>query len=126
MAYTSKCEICSHVSGRNAGVYGASREVPSEEQCYELLTHIAENPECGDVMPGTGGVRKLRWSLPGRGKRGGARVIYFYHDQDMPILLITMYPKNVKRDLSQAEKNELKKLIPVLVSTYKSRRRGKK
>ena len=98
----------------------------SDEQCYELLTHIAENPECGDVMPGTGGVRKLRWSLPGRGKRGGARVIYFYHDQDMPILLITMYPKSAKRDLSQAEKNELKKLIPVLVSTYKSRRRGKK
>ena len=53
-------------------------------------------------------------------------MIYFYHDQDMPILLITMYPKSAKRDLSQAEKNELKKLIPVLVSTYKSRRKGKR
>jgi hypothetical protein len=76
----------------------------SEEQRYELLTYIADNPECGDVMPGTGGVRKLRWSLPGRGKRGGSRVIYYYHDQNMPILLITMYPKNAKSDLSQAEK----------------------
>jgi hypothetical protein len=98
----------------------------SEEQCYELLTHIAENPACGVVMPGTGGVRKLRWPMPGRGRRGGARVIYFYHDQDMPILLITMYPKSAKRDLSQAEKNELKKLIPILVNTYQNRRRPKK
>ena len=64
--------------------------------------------------------------LRGKGKRGGARVIYYYHDLDMPILLITMYPKSAKRDLSQAEKNELKKLMPVLVSIYKSRRKGKR
>ena len=101
-------------------------ELLSEEQCYELLTHIAQNPECGDVMPGTGGVRKLRWALRGKGKRGGARVIYYYHDRHMPILLITMYPKSAKRDLSQAEKNELRKLMPVLVSTYKSRRSGER
>jgi hypothetical protein len=101
-------------------------ELLSEEQCYELLTHIAQNPECGDVMPGTGGVRKLRWALRGKGKRGGARVIYYYHDQHMPILLITMYPKSAKRDLNQAEKNELRKLMPVLVRTYKSRRSGER
>jgi len=126
MAYTSTVKYAPMSLVEMPEFTESAEKLLSEEQCYELLTHIAQNPECGDVMPGTGGVRKLRWALLGKGKRGGARVIYYYHDRDMPILLITMYPKSAKRDLSQAEKNELKKLMPVLVSTYKSRRRGKR
>ena len=50
-----------------------------------LVDFIARNPESGDVIPGTGGVRKVRWTRPGSGKRGGARVVYFYHNADAPI-----------------------------------------
>ena len=93
-----------------------------EQYREDLFTHIGENPECGEVIPGTGGVRKVRWALPGKGKRGGVRVIYYYHDQDMPIVLISLFRKNEKADLSQAEKNELRKLMPILVQTYRGRR----
>jgi len=75
-------------------------KILSEGQRYELLLHIAEDPDCGAVIPGTGGVRKLRWGLSGRGKRGGVRVIYYYYDQNMPILLLALFVKNVKADLS--------------------------
>ena len=56
-----------------------------EEERSELVAWLATNPEAGDVMPGTGGVRKLRWALAGRGKRGGARVIYYFHNEQVPL-----------------------------------------
>jgi hypothetical protein len=56
-----------------------------------LIDHLAYNPVAGAVIPGTGGVRKLRWGLEGRGKRGGARIIYFYHNGDMPVFALTAY-----------------------------------
>ena len=52
----------------------------------EFVNYIACNPEAGDVIPESGGVRKVRWSRAGAGKRGGARVIYFYHDDTRPLL----------------------------------------
>ena len=70
----------------------------------ELIAYLAENPLEGDVIPGTGGVRKLRFAASGRGKRGGARVIYYYLDADMPLYALLVYPKNVKTDLTPADK----------------------
>ena len=56
-----------------------------EDERRELVDFLAENPLAGDEIPGTGGVRKLRFAAFGRGKRGGARVIYYYLDETMPI-----------------------------------------
>lgn len=67
----------------------------SDEQYTELQLALINNPELGPVIAGTGGVRKLRWAAPGRGKRGGYRVIYFVRRPKGIIWMLTMYPKNV-------------------------------
>ena len=103
-----------------------AEDLLSENQRDDLLTHIASNPECGAIIPDTGGVRKLRWAAGRRGKSGGVRVIYYFYNDTMPIVLLTVYAKSRKRDLSQEEKNELRKLMPLLVKTYQRRRGGRK
>jgi hypothetical protein len=89
----------------------------SENERTELIFYLAAHPEAGDVMEGTGGVRKLRWRRQGKGKSGGARVIYFYHSDRMPLYLLTIYGKNEKDNLSAAERNELAKLTKLLAKT---------
>lgn len=75
------------------------------------------------IIPGTGGVRKLRWGLEGRGKRGGAGVIYFYHSADLPLFALTAYAKNEREDLTQGDKNDFRRLTKLLVESYARRRR---
>lgn len=74
------------------------------------------------MIPGSGGVRKLRWSLEGRGKRGGAKIVYFFHSSRLPLFLLTAFAKNERADLSQADRDSLRKLTKLLVDTYGSRR----
>ena len=88
----------------------------------ELVDFLAYNPDAGDLVPGTGGLRKLRWGIEGRGKRGGARVIYYFHDLTIPLFAIAAYAKNQKSDLSQAERNEFKRFIGSMISDYKRRK----
>jgi hypothetical protein len=83
-----------------------------------LVDHLARYPTDGELVRGTGGVRKLRWGLEGRGKRGGARVMYFYHDDGMPVFLLTAYAKNVRADLSQADRNDFRRLTKLLIESY--------
>jgi hypothetical protein len=83
-----------------------------------LVDYLASNPTGGDLIAGSGGVRKLRWRLSGRGKRGGARVIYFYHNRRMPLFLLTAYAKNQRSDLSQAERNAFRQLTLLLVNSF--------
>jgi hypothetical protein len=82
------------------------------------VAFLGANPEAGKIVAGTGGVRKVRWGLAGRGKRGGARVIYYYHSERLPLLLLTAYPKNEKANLTQAECNAMKRLVQILVEGY--------
>jgi hypothetical protein len=81
----------------------------------EIQTHLATNPELGDLMAGTGGFRKLRWADARRGKghRGGLRVIYYHFKSDSQIWLVTLYDKNEASDLTPGEKKALKAAIEI-------------
>ena len=89
-----------------------------EEERWDLIGFLAASPEAGDLISGAGGVRKVRWATRGRGKRGGVRVIYYYHNQAVPLFLLTAYAKNQKANLTTAERNDFKKLTALLVETY--------
>ena len=93
----------------------------SVEERQDLINYLAEHPKSGDVMEGTGGVRKLRWRRGGQGKSGGARVIYYFHDDLMPLYLLTLFAKGDKTNLTKAERNELADLIDALVRIWKER-----
>lgn len=94
----------------------------SDEQRTDLVDYLAYNPRAGDLIPGTGGVRKLRWGLEGRGKRGGARVIYFHHDAGMPLFALTALAKNEQADLSERDRNDFRQLTMLLVKVFKRRK----
>lgn len=83
----------------------------SDEDMREMQLTLLENPAAGDLIPGARGLRKLRVPLPGRGKRGGARVIYYYWANHDLCYLIYAYAKNVAADLS---KDQLRRLIELL------------
>ncbi len=81
----------------------------------DIVNHLAAHPKAGDLMEGTGGVRKLRWGRGAQGKSGGVRVIYYVHSDAMPLYLLTLFAKNERANLSQAERNELAGLVNLLV-----------
>ena len=93
-----------------------------EEDRKLLVDYLAYNPAAGDLVPGTGGLRKLRWALRGRGKRGGARIIHFYHDAGMPLFVLTAYAKNERADISQQDRNQFRHMTTLLVEAFKRRR----
>jgi hypothetical protein len=70
-------------------------------------------------MEGTGGVRKLRWGRGGQGKSGGVRIIYYFHDELMPLYLPTLFAKSDQANLAKAERNDLASLVQLLVSIWK-------
>jgi hypothetical protein len=87
----------------------------SEVQILELIVYLSANPDSGVLIKGAAGIRKLRWATSGRGKSGGVRVIYYFHNQDMPLYLLGVFGKNEKANLTGAEKNELRNLVNELV-----------
>lgn len=84
-------------------------------QHERLIEFLAFNPTAGVVVPDTGGIRKLRWSVAGRGKRGGARVIYYFHNDAVPILALDIYAKNEAENISPAQKKALRKIVAAVV-----------
>ena len=77
---------------------------------WELQDYVLDDPERGKLIPGSGGLRKLRWRIQGRGKRGGLRVIYYYRTGDL-IVFLAAYRKSEKENLSQGEIKELRREI---------------
>ncbi len=82
-----------------------------EEDLRELQGYLLEHPTAGDVVQGTGGVRKLRWARPGRGKSGGVRTIYLDLAGRQTTWLITVFSKNERADLSSEERREIKRFV---------------
>ena len=91
-----------------------AKEVWAAEEHDAFVEFIARNPEAGDVIPETGGVRKIRWDRVGSGKRGGARVIYFYQDDRRPLYLLLVYAKGRQENLTPDEKKTVRKLAALL------------
>ena len=83
----------------------------SEAEYAELQNFLIEHPEAGDIIPGSGGVRKLRWRAKGRGKRGGYRVIYYARLAQGQIWMLTMYPKNVAENITAHLLRQIRKEI---------------
>jgi hypothetical protein len=85
----------------------------TDDEYREMQGRLANAPETGDMIPGTGGFRKLRWADPkrGKGQRGGLRVIYYYFREERQIWLITLYGKNEASDLTPKQKQALKSAI---------------
>jgi len=100
-----------------------AEKIWSEEERAALVDHIARNPEIGDVIPDTGGVRKMRWGRAGSGKRGGARVVYFYHHADAPLYLLLAYAKAQREDMTQDEKRAAAAFVAALKQQHPSARR---
>ena len=86
------------------------QELLSDEAYSAFQWYMALNPQAGDVIQGTGGLRKVRWSVAGGGKRGGVRVIYFHVAAQAQVRLLLIYRKGVKDDLTAAEKKNLRTL----------------
>ena len=93
----------------------------SEDEKQELIDFLARNPLVGDEIPGTGGVRKLRFAASGRGWRAGARVIYYYLDETMPVYALLAYAKTAKTNLTQDERRTVSKIAAALKAARKRR-----
>lgn len=90
----------------------------SDDERVDILSYLASHPKAGDLIEGTGGIRKLRWGRGSRGKSGGVRVIYYFHSEDMPLYLLTLFAKNEMSNLTKADRNALSKLVDILVENW--------
>lgn len=106
-----------------AGYLSDADKLFTAEEQADIVTLIAHDPDVGEVMKGTGGVRKVRVAREGMGKSGGARVVYFLHNESMPVYVMAVFAKNDKANLSVKERNALKKAGAALVAKHKKGRK---
>lgn len=92
----------------------------NDEQYFQIQMSLLANPEQGDVIQGTGGIRKTRWKLASKGKSGGIRVIYYYTDEYGRIYLLTSYPKSKQEDITAEQASVLRKLVTRLKQELKN------
>ncbi len=95
----------------------------SAQEKDDLIYALASDPQSGVEIPGTGGVRKLRWAARGKGTRGGVRVVYFFHNEFSPLYALYIFGKGEKEDLSPDEKKAMKQIAARLKDIAKERSR---
>lgn len=100
-------------------IHRAERLLSGAER-LDIVNYLASRPKAGDLMEGTGGVRKLRWGRGSQGKSGGVRVIYYFRSDSMPLYLLTLFAKNERANLSKAQRNELSELVNFLVQIWQT------
>lgn len=96
----------------------AAEKLFSQSEREDVVNMVAADPECGEVMQGTGGFRKFRVGRDGIGKRGGARVVYIFRNEGFPVFLVAVYAKNERDNLTKKERNELAKLSDAIFSKF--------
>ncbi|MEL7454079.1 MAG: type II toxin-antitoxin system RelE/ParE family toxin [Pseudomonadota bacterium] len=89
----------------------------SEDERTVAVDLVAADPEVGDVMQGTGGVRKIRLAGRGKGKSGGYRAVYFYGGGHIPVFMLTVFGKGEKANLTQGERNALRQMTTTLLDS---------
>ncbi len=94
------------------------KKLMEEKERFDIINFLSENPNVGNLIEGTGGARKLRWKRDGHGKSSGFRIIYFFHNQAIPLFLLTMFAKNEKVNLTIVERRQLKNILYELVDDY--------
>ena len=105
------------------GYLREAERVLGDNERSGIISLLAKKPQSGLLITGTGGIRKLRWVRPGTGKSGGVRVIYYYHNETMPLFLLTVFAKGDKSNLSKSERNELAQLAVLFRSHYEGMKR---
>ena len=96
----------------------------TEYEIADLVDFLAEYPEAGDEIPGTGGCRKVRVAGRGKGKSGGYRTVTFYSGREIPVYLLTVFSKGEKANLTTGECNDLRALTKVLIAENRARMRS--
>ena len=84
----------------------------------DMLEYLARRPRAGRIVQGTGGLRKVRIAQPGRGKSGATRVIYYFHDNTKPILLLLIYAKATQENLTEKQKTQLRKHVEIIINEF--------
>jgi len=87
------------------------KEILSEEEYRLFQLKLIDDPEAGNIIQGSGGIRKIRWSGSGRGKRGGSRILYYWYNSEGVLLMLFIFRKNEKDDLTKAQLKELKTIV---------------
>ncbi|MEH2550196.1 hypothetical protein V1283_006841 [Bradyrhizobium sp. AZCC 2262] len=87
-----------------------------------IVDRLASDPTCGVVIPGGGGIRKVRFGFGARGKSGGARIVYLFSGANLPVFILAAFAKNEKANLSATECNTLGKMVAVMIEDYRRRR----
>lgn len=102
-----------------AGYQRRADELLTDAEQTAVIDLIAHEPTCGDLMAGTGGLRKVRVGRGGSGKRGGARVIYYFYNADFPAVLMTLCAKNEKADLSAGDRKALAAELKEIMASWR-------